>query len=390
MTLWLCRSDTGNMAQGRVDLDASPCPAFMAGGLGGGNCSQYWLEDDGKPPMTTAAAKPPYRIPSMVEVAALPWNGLNAVGFFSGCGGSALGCRMAGYRVLYACDTDPKARASYLANWPDARIDSRGVRAVRPEDVFAVTGLKKGEIDLVEASPPCTSFSTAGKRHKGWGEVREHAGTVQRVDDLFFAFADVLEGLQPRAFFAENVSGLVKGTAKGYFLEILARLKGAGYRVEARLLDAQWLGVPQTRQRLIFVGVRNDLGRAPAFPKPLPYRYSVRDACPWVGTVEEQCGFDGHRFLPSDRPAGTVAAGRAVRTTDVEVQDGYATGAYCPSGPVRRKFTIAEVKRLCGFPDDFRLTGSYSDQWARLGNAVPPPMAAAVAASIRDRVLHAA
>src|SRR5262249_2606738 len=81
------------------------------------------------------------------------------------------------------------------------------------------------------------------------------------------------------------VSGLVKGAAKGYFLEILGALKGCGYQVQAKLLDAQWLGVPQVRQRLIFQGVRADLGLDPAFPKPLPYRYTVADALPWIKAV---------------------------------------------------------------------------------------------------------
>src|SRR5207244_4293700 len=90
------------------------------------------------------------------------------------------------------------------------------------------------------------------------------------------------------------------------FLEILAALKGCGYRVRARLLDAQWLGVPQMRQRLIFIGVRNDLRLEPAFPKPLPYRYSVRDALPWLESVS--CLLPGQRpgTQPGDLPSPTV------------------------------------------------------------------------------------
>src|SRR5207248_5858022 len=129
-------------------------------------------------------------------------------------------------------------------------------------------GLTAGEVDVMEGSPPCASFSTAGKRQAGWGQVRPYSDTRQRTDDLFFEFARLVRGVRPKVFVAENVSGLVKGTAKGYFKEILRALKGCGYRVEARLLDAQWLGVPQVRQRIIFVGVREDLGVGPAFPKP--------------------------------------------------------------------------------------------------------------------------
>ena len=97
--------------------------------------------------------------------------------------------------------------------------------------------------------------------------------TQQRREYLFFLFfeyARILEGLQPRAFVAENVAGLVRGKAKGYFKLILKRLKDCGYNVRAAVLDASWLGVPQSRRRLIFIGFRDDLGIAPQFPKPLP------------------------------------------------------------------------------------------------------------------------
>ncbi|MCZ7641411.1 MAG: DNA cytosine methyltransferase [Verrucomicrobia bacterium] len=79
-----------------------------------------------------------------------------------------------------------------------------------------------------KGSPPCASFSTAGKREKHWGKAKPYSDTVQRTDDLFFEYIRLIEGLKPRVFVAENVSGLVKGVAKGYFLEILARLKACG------------------------------------------------------------------------------------------------------------------------------------------------------------------
>ena len=106
---------------------------------------------------------------------------------------------------------------------------------------------------------------------------------------------------------------MVKGAGKGYFLEVLAALKAAGYRVRAQLLDAQWPGVPQARQRLTFVGVRSDLATDPAFPTPRSVRYSVRDALPWIGAVECANGFNGHAMASSGTPAATVQASCAVR-----------------------------------------------------------------------------
>jgi DNA (cytosine-5)-methyltransferase 1 len=177
-------------------------------------------------------------------------------------------------------------------------LSTEDIRKVRPEAILEATGLKVGELDAMEGSPPCASFSTAGKREKHWGKAKKYSDTVQRVDDLFFEYVRLLRGLQPKVFVAENVSGLVKGVAKGYFLEILGKLKACGYRVGCRVLDAQWLGVPQARQRTIFIGVREDLGKDPVFPKPLPYRYSLRDALPWIVR-----GKYGPAWRPPTRPA---------------------------------------------------------------------------------------
>lgn len=260
------------------DFRDGPAPILAAGTIGGG---EYWLEEDGMPEATTNGAKLPYQIPSMAEIAALRGtSGLRAVSTFSGCGGGCLGLEWAGFEVLWASEFIPIARETYEANHPGIPVDSRDIRLVQPEEILEACG---GEPpDLMEGSPPCADFSTAGKRQAGWGREKVYSETRQRVDDLFFEYARLVRGVQPRAFIAENVSGLVKGTAKGYFREILAAFKDCGYRVRARVLDAQWLGVPQQRQRLIFVGIREDLGLEPPFPSPLPYRYTIADALPWV------------------------------------------------------------------------------------------------------------
>ena len=334
----------------------------------------------------SASNKPLYRVPSMAEIAEIPWNGYRVVSTFSGAGGSCLGFRMAGYRVVWASEFVPAAQETYRANHPDTILDTRDIRQVTAEDILSATGLAVGELDVFEGSPPCASFSTAGKRHEGWGQVRKYSDTRQRVDDLFFEYARLLRDLQPRVFVAENVSGLVKGVAKGYFKEILRALRDCGYVVEARLLDAQWLGVPQMRQRLIFQGVRKDLGCRPAWPEPLPYRYSVRDALPWITAVLHWNGV----WKTSDEPCSTIVqsgarllpTARFTGGTYVEAETDGSTHSY-----ERRKFTIDELKRICAFPDDFILTGTYEQQWERLGRAVPPVMMYHVARVIRDEIL---
>jgi len=358
----------------------------------------------------------------MSEVAALPWNGFNAISTFSGCGGSSLGYKMAGFRVLWASEFIPAAQETYRANHPKTILDTRDIRQVKAEEILAAIGMKPGELDLLDGSPPCASFSTAGAREAGWGKVKKYSDTTQRTDDLFFEFVRLVKGIQPKVFVAENVSGLVKGTAKGYFLEILAALKASGYRVTCRVLDAQWLGVPQQRQRTIFVGVRDDLNIDPVHPKPLAYRYSVRDALPWIVSVEGANGFNGHAYqsstIQASRPlnveAETDISRYAIGAEWDKLKIGEGSGKYlnlkrtridgashCISAmggesagvasvchpTEKRKFTIAELRRICAFPDDFILCGSYAQQWERLGRAVPPVMMSHVAATIRDRIL---
>ena len=373
----------------------------------------------------------------MSDISAMPWNGFNVVSTFAGCGGSSTGYRMAGFRVLWASEFIDAARETYLANArPGTIVDGRDIREVSPEDILAATGLRVGELDVFDGSPPCASFSTAGKREKAWGQVKKYSDKEQRSDDLFFEYARLVKGLQPKVFVAENVSGLVKGTAKGYFLEILAALKACGYRVSARLLDAQWLGVPQARQRLIFIGVREDLGGEPVHPKPLPYRYSIRDALPWVSGLEwHSGGIEGSRFYDvMTDPVQTIRAGGGGAQKDYRVTvepetdiSRFAIGEEWDRTPFgskgndrffslkrphpdepcltitaaggtgsiagvthpteKRKFTIAELRRICGFPDDFLLTGAYAQQWERLGRAVPPVMMKSIAETVRDEIL---
>jgi DNA (cytosine-5)-methyltransferase 1 len=319
---------------------------------------------------------------------------------------------------------------------------------VKPEDILSAAGLDVGELDLFDGSPPCASFSTAGKRSAGWGEKRKYSDTVQRSDDLFFEYARLLDGIRPRVFVAENVSGLVKGVAKGYFIEVMRTLKRCGYRVAARVLDAQWLGVPQSRQRLIFVGVRDDLNLAPVHPAPLPYRYSVRDVLPHILAQGDNGGFGKGAMRTANRPSGAIGAGTGtgngvappsfvIAESDVPSIDpetgadisiarfaigaewarlrpgmqsekyfslvrpgldsvsltitakGGQVDAASVTHPTRaRKFTLAELRQICGFPADFVLTGTYTQRWERLGRAVPPVMMAHIAATVRDRILR--
>jgi len=338
----------------------------------------------------------------MAEICALEPNGLDAISTFSGCGGSSLGYRMAGFRVLWASEFIDEARATYAANKaPYTTLDGRDIREVSGEEILETIGKAPGELDLLDGSPPCASFSTLGKREKGWGEVRKYSDKAQRSDDLFFEYARLIDVIKPRTFVAENVTGMVKGTALGYFKQILRRLKdaGDGYNVEARILDARWLGVPQARQRLIFVGVRKDLGLKPVHPRPNGWKYTLRDAL--VGMegvhVEPETSCEGSRLgqqlrtlRPGERHKNPYQLMRChwdktPPTVCATAGDKGAAAACHPDGC--RKFSVAETRRICGFPDDFILTGPYARQIERMGRAVPPVMMAAVARTVATRIL---
>lgn len=289
------------------------------------------------------------------------------------------------------------ARDTYRANWPDVEIN--------PNDIRALSGREIPTVDILDGSPPCASFSMAGRREKGWGKVKSYSGLEQRTDDLFFEFARVVGVVRPKVFVAENVAGLVRGNAKIYFKEILKALRSHGYAVSARLLDASYLGVPQARQRVIFVGVRTDLGKAPVHPIPFGYRYTLREALKGVApglsrpmkpnsrTISlykitprgeqftasahslfgMQNKWHTHRRLAWDEPSPTILAGGATQ--------------YHPDEP--RSLSIPEVKRVCSFPDDYQFTGGFAKQWERMGRSVPPLMMKAIAQTIAKEVFNA-
>jgi DNA (cytosine-5)-methyltransferase 1 len=404
-----------------TDLTKKPCPTISQSGIGTSFHGQYHLEDDGmNVERQSDLNKPPYRIPFMMEIRAAEADTAayalrpTVISTFAGGGGSSLGWRMAGFRVLWASEFDEHQAMAYSLNKnPGTVLDRRDIRGVSAEEVMDAAGLSPGELDVLDGSPPCQTFSTAGRRQMN-----------DERSDLFFEYVRLLRALRPKAFVAENVSGMVKGVAKGMFKIILRELKDSGYVVSARVLDAQWLGVPQVRNRVIFVGARDDLGTKPAHPVPFQYRYSVSEACPWLLGTREGHENAGVEMQFNNGPSATVRTtdqGQkfAVPAIDTEIipvapsRQGMSTYGrrqinICDASPTitiaspgndtpvptcsgeRRKFTIAELKRICSFPDDFDMGDlSYAKRWAVMGNAVPPLMMRAIAETVRNKILVA-
>lgn len=335
-----------------------------------------------------------YKIPSVIELIKQTENGNNKFSFislFAGGGGSSTGYRMGGGKALVINEFIPEAIETYKSNWPTTKIIGGDIREITAEDLLKASGMKKGDLDLLDGSPPCSAFSTAGNRDKGWGKTKKYSDSSQtNVEDLFFDYVRMVDGIQPKVFVAENVSGLVKGKAKGYFNQILRELKACGYHVEARVLDARWLGVPQSRARLIFVGVRNDLWKDEYKDQlhPLPHKNIV--------TLEQ--AFKGLVFTDTDREETDISK-YAVYTEMLKLKKGEQSEKYFSlvrsspklhcgcltasagnSGAAsvkhwdNRAFTVNECKRIMSIPDDYVLTGTYSQRVERLGRMVTPFM----------------
>ena len=155
---------------------------------------------------------------------------------------------MAGFRELLAVEWDEHAVETFKANFPDVPVWRGDIAKLSIEECLRLTGLQPGELDVLDGSPPCQGFSTAGRRKMDDGR-----------NQLFQEYVRLLRGLRPKVLVMENVSGMVKGKMKLIFVEILRELKASGYKVSARLMNAMYFGVPQSRERMIFIGVREDL-----------------------------------------------------------------------------------------------------------------------------------
>lgn len=232
----------------------------------------------------------PYTLKDVYDVEKT--NGYRVFSCFAGMGGSSTGYRLSGYNIIGANEFMDVARKIYSTNYPTTKLFGQDIRKLTGKEICDTLGINIGELDILDGSPPCAAFSMQSitSRDK-WGKEKKYSKTKQRVDDLFFEFARLLKELQPKVFVAENVKGLTvgKGTellgSKSKRLteffdieheresvvdeeeDIINTLRNCGYNVSYRVLTASDYGVPQNRERLIFIGVRKDLNIKPSFPE---------------------------------------------------------------------------------------------------------------------------
>jgi len=185
-------------------------------------------------------------------------NGFKVFSCFSCGGGSTMGYKLAGYEVLGNCEIDPKMNALYKINNKPKYSFEMGV-----QDFYKLKTIHEElyDIDILDGSPPCSSFSIAGDREKTWGKKKHfrEGQAKQILDDLFFEFLNVAEKLNPKIIIAENVKGIIAGNAKGYMNLIIKHLNKLNYEVQIFLLNSASMGVPQKRERVFIIGKRKDL-----------------------------------------------------------------------------------------------------------------------------------
>lgn len=303
---------------------------------------------------------------------------LKVASLFCGCGGTDVGL-LGGFdflgetyaknpmEIVYANDIEESACRIFEDNF-GVVPDRRDIRTVPASEI--------PEIDLLTGGFPCQSFSIVAQNPKRLGYKAERGM-------LFFEMCRILREKQPKCFIAENVKGLLSANKGEAFPLIISEFEKSGYQVTHKLINAAAFGVPQKRERVIIVGIRNDLGFKYTFPDDIldEGNYAVLGSVV-ENQVDEKYFFSeravqGMRAAKRDmnkgraqdlnKPCNTVGSHLAkvsLNSTDPVLLD---NGRY-------RRFTPREVARIQSFPETFKLSGVEGAQYRALGNAIPPVM----------------
>ena len=182
----------------------------------------------------------------------------NVVSFFAGGGGSSCGYKLAGGDILCVNEFQQVHADAYNANFPDTPVIIDDIRNVELQQIRQIIG--DVEIDIVDGSPPCPPFSMAGSKREGWGKEKMAYGWIQKnIEDLTFEQVRLVKTLQPKVVICENVKGLTMDYAREYLNMMLKEFENCGYIMTHKVLNAWEHGVPQKRERIFMVGVRNDV-----------------------------------------------------------------------------------------------------------------------------------
>lgn len=324
-----------------------------------------------------------------------PDKDINVLTTFSCGGGSSMGYKRAGFHVIGNVEIDPKINAMYVKNHHpkyNFNMDLRKFNEKQdiPEELY--------HLDILDGSPPCTTFSSAGQREKTWGKLKKfrEGQAAQTLDDLFFVFLDTVEKLKPKVVCAENVPGLLHGNAKGYVNLIIKRFRELGYEVQIFSLNAARMDVPSARHRVFFIA--NRMG----YPKlKLDFHY---DAIPFGdvrtanGRSVDECTVlaqlakrakEGDRSL--EDPYYRMTGKKGKYFTTYIVADGVVAPAITSGGETwrmcdRKPFTDEDYRNAQSFPQDYDFC--CNEPKYVCGMSVPPNMMANIATEIYDQWLN--
>ena len=293
-----------------------------------------------------------------------------------------MGYKRAGCTIAAANDIDPEMAWHYQHNLhpPTYLLCPIGDLLTRdlPSELF--------NLDILDGSPPCSTFSMAGSREDAWGQKKHfrEGQASQVLSDLFFDYLNLVGRLRPRVAIAENVKGMILGNAKGYTKLVMQRFREIGYRPQLFLLNAADCGVPQRRERVFFVAIRDDITAPPLKLAPKHRWISAGEA---VGDLRDDlakwemvtASNQRHTLAgrtkpwPFTQPSPTLTSGSSKELIDTQKRFG--------------DFTFADYKRLGSFPDDYHAKTDKIGKYM-IGMSVPPKMTEQVARAVIQQWLQ--
>ena len=323
-------------------------------------------------------------------------------------GGSTMGYKLAGFDVLGCNEIDPKMMKAYTKNHKPKYSFLEPIQTFKnrndlPYELY--------NLDILDGSPPCSSFSISGNREKDWGKEKKfkEGQAKQVLDTLFFDFIDLANKLQPKIVIAENVKGLLLGSAKSYVREIYREMDKAGYYCQHWLLNASKMGVPQKRERVFFIGLRKDLAKpflqqtdfftyAPKLnlnfnDKPITYGNIKTGELGKKLTIETEKIWNQRK--PTDNNLSQIherISNKSKRFQVTFVHDNktpYTIAAGNDSIPIRHdvpnRICKTEIQLIGSFPLDYDFCKN--DVGYLVGMSVPPVMTARIAERIYNQWL---
>ncbi|EGG40397.1 MULTISPECIES: DNA cytosine methyltransferase [Streptococcus] len=328
---------------------------------------------------------------------------MKVIELFAGAGGLALGIERAGFESIGLIEFDKAASETLKSNRPDWNVIHEDIEKISPLNLEELFNIRKGELDLLSGGAPCQSFSYAGNR----------LGLEDARGTLFYHYAVFLDKLQPKMFLFENVRGLVTHDKGKTFRTIMEIFEAEGYTVQWRVLNAWDYGVAQKRERMIMVGIRNDLTDKITFEYPEPHDYKpvLKDIlldCPssvgaqyseYKKKIFELVPPGGYwRDIPENiakeymKSTWDMGGGRTGILRRMSLDEPSLTVLTSPTQkqterchPLEpRPFTVRENARIQSFPDDWEFQGSVGNQYKQVGNAVPVNLAYEVGKKIRE------